>query len=199
MLGKTTKTFRAQSAMEYLMTYGWAILIIAVVLGALFSLGVFSGGSLLGTSCVASPGFLCSSPVLGTSGTLAFTFGENQGYSIYDVQMACAATSNAGGLPSNAAAWMYINGNGIATAISSAPSNSYGNAINLVSGQTVSVTALSCYGSTGTQLATASSAAAIGQSFSGFLWLNYTASNSAPGGTNAWVTQKVATVTVKVT
>jgi len=27
---------KAQSAMEYLMTYGWAILIIAVVLGALF-------------------------------------------------------------------------------------------------------------------------------------------------------------------
>jgi len=33
---------KAQSAMEYLMTYGWAILIIAVVLGALFQLGVFS-------------------------------------------------------------------------------------------------------------------------------------------------------------
>jgi hypothetical protein len=28
--------------MEYLMTYGWAILIIAVVLGALFQLGVFN-------------------------------------------------------------------------------------------------------------------------------------------------------------
>ena len=34
---------RSQSAMEYLMTYGWAILIIAIVLGALFQLGVFSG------------------------------------------------------------------------------------------------------------------------------------------------------------
>jgi len=33
---------KAQSAMEYLMTYGWAILIIAVVLGALFQLGVFN-------------------------------------------------------------------------------------------------------------------------------------------------------------
>ena len=30
----------AQSAMEYLMTYGWAILIISVVLAVLFSLGV---------------------------------------------------------------------------------------------------------------------------------------------------------------
>ena len=34
---------KAQSAMEYLTTYGWAILIIAIVLGALFELGVFSG------------------------------------------------------------------------------------------------------------------------------------------------------------
>jgi hypothetical protein len=37
-----SKSRKAQSAMEYLMTYGWAILIIAVVLGALFSLGVFN-------------------------------------------------------------------------------------------------------------------------------------------------------------
>ena len=33
--------------MEYLMTYGWAILIIAVVLAVLFQLGVFSGGNFL--------------------------------------------------------------------------------------------------------------------------------------------------------
>ncbi len=37
-----SSNFRNQSAMEYLMTYGWAILIIAVVLGALYSLGVFN-------------------------------------------------------------------------------------------------------------------------------------------------------------
>ncbi len=39
-------TFKIQSAMEYLMTYGWAILIIAVVLGALFGLGFFNSASL---------------------------------------------------------------------------------------------------------------------------------------------------------
>ncbi|MGC8538128.1 MAG: hypothetical protein ACP5MZ_04090 [Candidatus Micrarchaeia archaeon] len=33
---------KLQSAMEYLMTYGWAILIVAVVLAALFELGVFN-------------------------------------------------------------------------------------------------------------------------------------------------------------
>ena len=44
---------KSQSAMEYLMTYGWAILIIAVVLGALFSLGVFNGNNF---APKASPG-----------------------------------------------------------------------------------------------------------------------------------------------
>ena len=42
---KPADKIRAQSAMEYLMTYGWAILIIAVVLGALFQLGVFNSSS----------------------------------------------------------------------------------------------------------------------------------------------------------
>ncbi len=38
-------TVKAQSAMEYLMTYGWAILIIAIVMVALFSLGVFNSAN----------------------------------------------------------------------------------------------------------------------------------------------------------
>ncbi len=36
---------KSQSAMEYLMTYGWAILIIAVVLIALFQMGVFNSAN----------------------------------------------------------------------------------------------------------------------------------------------------------
>ncbi len=39
------KSFKIQSAMEYLMTYGWAILIIAVVMVALFALGVFNSSN----------------------------------------------------------------------------------------------------------------------------------------------------------
>ncbi len=35
------KIFMLQSAMEYLMTYGWAILILTVVIGALYSMGIF--------------------------------------------------------------------------------------------------------------------------------------------------------------
>ena len=37
--------FRSQSAMEYLMTYGWAILIVAIVLIAIFSSGIFNSAA----------------------------------------------------------------------------------------------------------------------------------------------------------
>ncbi|MGC8652080.1 MAG: hypothetical protein ACP5UH_02410 [Candidatus Micrarchaeia archaeon] len=71
---------KGQSAMEYLMTYGWAILIIAIVLAALFSLGVFSSSSFTGTTCVALSGYLCSNPIL-HNGVFTATIGQATGTS----------------------------------------------------------------------------------------------------------------------
>ncbi|MEM0149268.1 MAG: LamG-like jellyroll fold domain-containing protein [Candidatus Micrarchaeaceae archaeon] len=45
MEGRATPHKKLQSAMEYLMTYGWAILVIAVALGVLYSLGVFNANN----------------------------------------------------------------------------------------------------------------------------------------------------------
>jgi hypothetical protein len=74
------KLKKAQSAMEYLMTYGWAILIIAVVLGALFSLGVFSGTGILGTACIARSDYLCQNPVYTHVGAnIIVTVGQSTG------------------------------------------------------------------------------------------------------------------------
>ena len=47
---------KGQSAMEYLMTYGWAILIVIVVVAALYAMGVFK----------ITPSVSCS-PCFGTS------------------------------------------------------------------------------------------------------------------------------------
>ena len=38
-------THKSQSALEYMMTYGWAILIIVIVAGVLYSFGVFNPSS----------------------------------------------------------------------------------------------------------------------------------------------------------
>ena len=42
------KTKKAQSAMEYLMTYGWAILIVIIVAAALYALGIFNPATYTG-------------------------------------------------------------------------------------------------------------------------------------------------------
>ncbi len=76
----STHKSRAQSAMEYLMTYGWAILIIAVVLAALFAIGVFNGSNVTSSVCIAAPGFLCSGAVYSHStANIVATIGQSSG------------------------------------------------------------------------------------------------------------------------
>ena len=48
---------KAQSAMEYLMTYGWAILVILIALGAMFYLGVFDAD--IPNNCKLDQPFSC--------------------------------------------------------------------------------------------------------------------------------------------
>jgi len=144
------RTFKAQSAMEYLMTYGWAILIIAVVLGALFSLGVFSGASLLGTTCIASSGYLCTGLVL-HGGTLSFNFGQSTGVDWL--------TANVFYLPSGSAA------------PSSSPSSCYVTISGgLASGQTTPVSLTTGCGFSNT----------VGSTIAGNIWAEYTTSSGGP-------------------
>lgn len=151
---------------------------------------------LSGPVCASAPGFLCQNPTLSQNGTLSFMFGmelSNQKY--YNIQMACAATANTGGYPNNAQALVNINPSGIAKGNIPGDSNN----IALASGETVLVSNLLCYGSTGLPLGSISNPASIGSPFSGFIWLDYTNSSGIPNSINPWQTQKIAIVLVKVT
>ena len=70
------RTKKLQSAMEYLMTYGWAILIVAVVLAVLYQLGFFSGTNFITTSCIAESGFTCQKPVMNATGYVQVDIGQ---------------------------------------------------------------------------------------------------------------------------
>ena len=67
---------KSQSALEYMMTYGWAILIIVIVAVILYSMGIFNPrASVTATSSGFSP-FAASAAVCGSSNiTVAFTVG----------------------------------------------------------------------------------------------------------------------------
>jgi hypothetical protein len=179
---------RAQSAMEYLMTYGWSILIIAVVLGALFQLGIFNGSIAAGNACLPGPGYLCKTPQLITDGTLTFSFGQNTGYPLYNLQLACAASQTPSG-PNPLTAFRSISATGAVLAPSST-----GNTIT--NGQVLIVSSLPCYDATGTQLSNPS----MGAGFSGYLWVNYTTGSAAASlATNPWHTVKAITIKTVVT
>ncbi len=176
---------KAQSAMEYLMTYGWAILIIAVVLGALFSLGVFSGSSLIGTACIAGPGFLCQSVTLlhsvgGMSASIGQSTGTNWGNSIlvFSVQ--------GSSLGSNGFPVVYGTSNYMVTN-------------QMVSGQTVSAV-----------FNVLPASQAVGTALAGAIWACYTTTSSTSyiayvtgatggcvSGTNTIYYTQIATLTTK--
>ncbi len=169
---------KAQSAMEYLMTYGWAILIIAVVLAALDFLGVFNGNTFVGSSCLATPGYLCSNPVMTANANgpnlLSFNFEQDTGQTIYDVSFACSASSNSStGMPNANTANVFQ----FATSAIS-------------SGSQLNISGMQCYGSN----ANLFQDNPIGTVFSGTLWIQYT---TVPASTN-YQYAKIAKITAKV-
>ena len=50
---------KAQAAMEFLMTYGWAILVVLAAIGALAYFGVLSPDRFMPSKCTVSGGFSC--------------------------------------------------------------------------------------------------------------------------------------------
>lgn len=61
---------RLQSSMEYLMTYSWAFLVIALVLVSLFTLGLFNPGAFVNTQCIFPAGLACTNLFIATNGLI---------------------------------------------------------------------------------------------------------------------------------
>ncbi len=72
---------KSQAAMEFLMTYGWAILVVLAAIAALAYFGVLSPEKFLGDKCVLEPGLACiSNKVEPTQVTLLIA--QNKGKTI---------------------------------------------------------------------------------------------------------------------
>ncbi len=68
---------KAQAALEYLVSYGWMLLIIAIVLAVLYSLGVFNSSLFTPNTCVMPGSFSCQSAVLASNGLLQVSIVQN--------------------------------------------------------------------------------------------------------------------------
>ena len=68
---------KAQAAMEFLMTYGWAILVVLIAIGALAYFGVLSPERFLPRSCTLMPGLDCDEFKVDLSDTQVQLFVRN--------------------------------------------------------------------------------------------------------------------------
>ena len=103
---------KAQSAMEYLMTYGWAILVIAIIITVLFALGLLNGPPSPNV-CAAQSAYTCYNPSY-TANAVSFTFGQSTGRYYYAVNVFVASESlglDSSGIPANMSSYSYAIGN----------------------------------------------------------------------------------------
>lgn len=95
---RLAKRTRTQAAIEYLTTYGWAILAIAVALAVLFQLGDFGGTNFVTTTCIGESGYLCTHAVMNVSGYAEVVLGQVGAATLNVTGVGCSGNSSA---PSN--------------------------------------------------------------------------------------------------
>ena len=90
-----TKGKRSQSALEYMMTYGWAILIIVIVAVILYSMGIFNPSSSISTTITGFSSTPVSSAIFTDNGGLSLSVQNSVGYPIEITNI--TATTTTGG------------------------------------------------------------------------------------------------------
>jgi hypothetical protein len=90
---------KGQAAMEFLMTYGWAILVVLVAIGALAYFGVLNPSQFLPSSCTLAPGMGCDDFKVSTTGAdLVLRNGLGNDLSAVDVAISgCTDSAEADG------------------------------------------------------------------------------------------------------
>ena len=96
---------KAQAAMEFLMTYGWAILVVLAAIAALAYFGVFNMGNVLPDKCTLEAGFSCTDFKVTTANTELYLI-NNLGF---DVNAVTVGLEGCGAPVAVAGTW--INGN----------------------------------------------------------------------------------------
>lgn len=78
---------KGQAAMEFLMTYGWAILVVLAAIGALAYFGVLSPDNFLPSKCTISPEFACTEWKVNTDGTVQLGLQNNLGSTASEINV----------------------------------------------------------------------------------------------------------------
>jgi hypothetical protein len=142
---------RCQSAIEYLVTYGWSILILALAIAALFMLGIFNPFQIVNTECIFPAGIECTGASILPNGVVNINLLQVTSTPISVTALGC-------------------NSNTI-VANMQAPFNPPSNQVMLQIGANYTFSAQCYSGST-------AFSGSIGSVFKGYIYINYTETNS---------------------
>ncbi len=88
---------RSQSALEYLVTYGWVVIVVVIVVAILFSLGLFNPASSVGSTVSGFSGFSNALANCQTNGALELSLSNAQDVPVNVTEVNVTATVGASG------------------------------------------------------------------------------------------------------
>jgi len=109
---------KGQAAMEFLMTYGWAILVVLAAIGALAYFGVLSPDRFMPSKCMVTGGFSCTQYKIASNNTVYMEVQNNLGVDATNIVINLSITS-----PSACQTLYNLTslGNGVSTGLISYP------------------------------------------------------------------------------
>jgi len=177
---------KAQAALDMLIAYGIAILIISIAIYVVLQLGIFNT-RLAPTYCNAAPSFVCDGASINTTGEMAIILSQATGGTLNITGIACSTQANTVALGPK-----YGNLNVLPYTLATKqfyPTNQLQNGDVVYSSNQ---TRLYTYCYAGTNAVKGN----LGNSFTGFVWINYTI-NTLPN--NYHNIQQVVSVSAKYT
>jgi hypothetical protein len=174
-----TKRKRLQVAVDFMSSYGVAILIMAIAISIAY---ILSSGitNAFAPECTPSPGFSCGYFSMANNGSLIIQISQATGSAITVNGIACSTLQGLNGLPKYGN--RYVNSNSIYYPDGFSPS------ANIPSGGSFTFF-LYCYGPKGI-----SRFSKAGSTFVGYIWMNYTLYN-----TKINATQQIASIQLQTT
>ncbi len=155
----------SQSAVDFLVSYGFAIIIMSVAVYVALQLSIFQP-QLVPVYCDAASDFTCKAFLLSSNGILYMTLSQSTGSQLNITGAACSGSVSSTG---NGPAYGNANIVGYSAGPSFYPDNSLVHGVQMYT-DSASLVRVYCFNSGGIASGTA------GGVFTGYLWLNYTSS-----------------------
>lgn len=176
---------RAQSAVDYLISYGIALAIIAVALYIIFSSGILTP-YITPNICTPSPGFICDGYTANVNGTVDLLFAQTTGAAIRIYGAGCSTIPNS--TNQSIPAYGNIHLLGYSAFPSGYPNNALANSVVVQSDSSYDLEVY-CFSSP-----SGYAKGKLGSLFNGYISINYTIL-----GLNGHNSTRVASITTKYT